>query len=168
MAQRIEILVIGDARLAHGDPGRIVQEEVYRATLKASLWLEEGAKMHAPKRTSNLARNIRGNIERLHEPGVGPASFKVKVEVGEGAPYGIYVHFGTGIYHRPDPHTPWRAKPPRRFLRWFDVGGNPVFARQVKGMRARPFIDESLADNRERIERLYEDVGHRISVRLEA
>lgn len=165
----MEILVVGDERLRLGEGSLIVREEVYRATLQASLWLEAGAKMHAPKRTSNLARNIRGVVERVREPGVGPASFKVKVEVGEGAPYGVYVHYGTGIYHQPDPHTPWGAKPPRRFLRWTDYSsGRPVdvFAREVKGMRARPFIDESLRDNRERIHSLYENVGHRISVRL--
>lgn len=163
--------MVGDERLRIGESAVVVREEVYRATLKASLWLEAGAKMHAPKRTSNLARNIQGRIERVREPGVGPASFKVKVEVGEGAPYGVYVHYGTGIYHVnrdlfPDPHKAWGAKPPRRFLRWFDGSGNAVFARKVRGQHPQPFIDESLAENRERIQQLYEDVGHRIAVRL--
>lgn len=169
MTEQVSILVIGDERLKLGQAGAIIEEEVRAATVEASLWLEAGAKLHAPKRTSNLARNIRGNIERVREPGVGPASFRVKVEVGEGAPYGVYVHYGTGIYHRPDPHTPWGAKPPRRFLRWEDPKtGHPVFARQVKGMRARPFIDESLEENRERIVRRFEEVGHRITLRLNA
>lgn len=48
--------------------------------------------------------------------------------------YAVYVEDGTGIYHTPDPHTPWEVTPkrPGGWLRWIDQKtGKVIFARKV-------------------------------------
>jgi hypothetical protein len=171
----IEFLVIGNERAALmlREFPHVLGEEIEAASVDASLWLEAGAKMFmAPhSRTGNLERNIQGDVRHIPDR----PTWEVLLKVGMQAPYGIYVNFGTGIYHvsadgTPDPHTPWviRPNPPRRALR-FMVHGQPVFRRSVVHPGSKPvmFIQKSFLTNEERIRLRYHAIPGRTIRRLE-
>jgi hypothetical protein len=57
------------------------------------------------------------------------------------ADYALYQEVGTGIYGPAARYiTPVRAKA----LRWFDKGGNPVFARRVRGSKPKRYFRKGL------------------------
>jgi len=95
----------------------------------------EEARRRAPRDTGALANSITARVTRRGSVSVGTVSV--------GAPYGRYVHDGTGIYGRRGAMIrPRRAQ----FLSWVDRGtGNRVYARQVRGVPARPFLTDALA-----------------------
>jgi len=100
--------------------------------------VENGAKRRAPVDTGRLRSSITTSMGTFNGK---PAAF-----VGTNVDYAIYVHEGTGIYGpRGAPITPKRGK----FL-VFRVRGSgvTVFARQVRGVRPRPFLKDALQDVR--------------------
>lgn len=167
----IEFLVIGDERmrLQLAAMPHVLRDEIDAASRSAALWLEAGAKMFiAPhSKTGNLERSVSSDVR--HVPAT--EKWEVLLKIGLTAPYGIYVNFGTGIYHTPDPHTPWviEPHPPRRALR-FMVDGQPVFRRRVTRMGSRPvqFIERSWDANEARIRERYRAIPGNVIRRLEA
>lgn len=167
MADRpyVEYFVIGDDRLALKFKGlnRVVREELKAATRDSADWLASSAKMHAPVDTGRLRGAIKGFTDLrggLFTSGGGRINhYEAGVEVGPEAPYGVYVEEGTGIYHQPDRHSPWLG---------------PVFGHWSSkldyaflGNRPQPFIAPAVEDNRVRINRRFDEAGHRIRLRLE-
>jgi hypothetical protein len=121
-----------------------------------ALFAEGEAKSHAPRKTGNLVRNIgrdRAEMTRPHH-------YSAAVGVARTAPYGIWVHEGTGLFGR-------MRRPIRPLVGnvlAFDVMGRSVFARSVKGQRANPFMREAYRVTRDtylpaRMKRLAEEVG---------
>lgn len=157
----IEITVVGDdaairrLRGAH----RVIQEEILKASLDSAATLEASSKDLAPKRTGNLARAIAYRTRVL------PGRTEVLATVGSSAPYARYVNEGTGIYHVPDAHLPFTAKR-KKVMHWVDGRGGSHFARVVRGMRPRPFIDPAVLLNHERIITRYEEIGPRVAARI--
>lgn len=85
--------------------------------------IQSNARSAAPHRTGTLQRSIQTQVD--YPEG--------KVQVGE--KYGIFIEEGTGIYGGGGRITPKKAK-----VLAFTSGGNQVFARSTKGMKARPFF----------------------------
>jgi hypothetical protein len=93
---------------------------------------------------------------------------EVALTVGENAPYGPWVEYGTGEFgkfHRPyQGHAvgnyPSQRVPPRT-ERVETLYAHP-------GMRPRPYIRTALEVRRSQIEKRYEQAGHRVAVRLSA
>lgn len=72
---------------------------------------------------------------------LGVDDAELVMRVGTGVYYGRWVHDGTGIYGpKARPIRPKTAK----YLRWYNKQGNPVFARQVKGMKPNPYLKAAL------------------------
>lgn len=73
---------------------------------------------------------------------VGGQQWPLVARVGTNVEYARYVHDGTGIYGpRGAPIRPVRAQ----WLVFTPRGSNsPVFARQVRGVRGRPFLTDAL------------------------
>ena len=95
--------------------------------------IERIAKELCPVDTGRLRSSIAARVEV--EGG------KPLVIVGTNVEYAIYVHEGTGIYGpRGRPIEPVNAK----VLAWTPRGGSTVFARSVKGMKGRPFLEEAM------------------------
>lgn len=115
-------------------------EEVNRLVRDAvndlAIAIESEARGRAPHRTGNLIRNISHDAARPLEPG------HVEAQVGlrKQAPYGIWVHEGTGIfgrYHR-------RITPTTgNFLAFRTRSGRIIFTKSVLGQRAQPFFREA-------------------------
>lgn len=104
------------------------------------------ARMNAPVDQGNLRGSLTAELVYI---GGDPA-----VRVGSNLSYAVYVHEGTGIYGKGAPIRPKSGK----FLRWPAKnqsgrgarryrGGKTiqyVFAREVKGMKGRPFLRDAL------------------------
>jgi HK97 gp10 family phage protein len=157
----IDIAIVGDDRVLSRlhNAHRIIQEEILKASLDSAALLEATSKDLAPKRTGNLARSI------AYRPRILPGRTEVVATVSSAAPYARYVNEGTGIYHVPDAHAPFTAKR-HRFMHWVDGQGGSHYARVVRGMRPRPFIDPSVALNHEHIIERYQQIGPRVAARL--
>jgi hypothetical protein len=97
-----------------------------------------GAKRRCPVDTGRLRSSIAK--ERIKVRG------HTAYRVGTNVEYALDVHEGTGIYgHRHAVIKPKSAK----FLVFTPRGSNvTVFAKQVRGVRPRPFLKEALQDAR--------------------
>lgn len=83
--------------------------------------------------TGRLSSSIK--VEKVTIDGV------VAFKVGTTVPYWIYIHEGTGIYGpKGQPIKPKNAKA----LRWRGPGGEAIFAKSVKGIKANPFLRDAL------------------------
>lgn len=152
----IEVIIVGGH--GHKNLHRIVAEEILFASLDVSATLEASSKDFAPKRTGNLARAI------AYRPRVLPGRTEVIATVGGSAPYARYVEEGTGIYHVPDAHLPFSAKR-HRFMHWDSPTGKH-YARVVKGMRPRPYIEPAVRVNHPKILERYHQIPARVAARL--
>lgn len=97
-------------------------------------------------RSGNLDRSVQ--VDMSSDGMSGTVSLQTSI-----APYGPYIHNGTGIYGpRKKPIVPTAKK-----LLHFYVGGKPVFARSVKGVRPDPFLTTAFerrkADIKSRIQK---------------
>jgi phage gpG-like protein len=103
---------------------------VTRDILRRGLKVQMQAKMLCPVDTGRLRSSITLRV------------LADRVTVGTNVTYGLYVHEGTGVYgHRHAPIYPVRS----RYLVFTPKGETqPVFARSVRGMPARPFLREAL------------------------
>jgi len=93
------------------------------------------ARRRCPVDDGTLRASIRSRVSQRGGEAVG--------EVYSDLEYAAYVHQGTGIYgpsHRPI--RPVRA----RVLSWEQAGVGRVFAREVRGSRAQPFLADALAE----------------------
>lgn len=113
--------------LLTGPTGGVAKDMMRRGQL-----VENQAKRLCPVDTGRLRSSITHELRQ--ERGV-PV-----VRVGTNVKYAVYVHEGTGIYgprHRMI--VPVRAKALR-----FKVDSKVVYAKHVRGVRARPFLVEAL------------------------
>lgn len=97
--------------------------------------IQSNARSQAPHRTGTLQRSIQTQVD--YPEG--------KVQVGE--KYGIFLEEGTGIYGQ----TGSRITPKKAKVLAFTSGGNQVFARSTKGMKARPFFKPGIEQSAEYI-----------------
>jgi len=98
--------------------------------------IESVTKERAPHRTGNLVRNISHDLAHPLEPG----HIEAQVGLRKQAPYGIWVHEGTGVfsrYHRKI--TPTTGN----FLVFRTRSGRTIFTKSVLGQRAQPFFREA-------------------------
>jgi len=97
-----------------------------------ALAMESEARSEAPFRTGNLRRNIT----RTHVSRTAAGNFQVSVGVRRTAPYGVWVHEGTGLYG--EHHRPIRATGGN--VLHFVNNGQSLFRRSVRGQRANPYM----------------------------
>ena len=103
-----------------------------RNMLRRAHRVQRHARRNVNSRTGQLARSIE--VRRAYFAGAPGA------EVYTGLYYAIMVHDGTGIYGPTG--RPIRAQRGRYLV--FEVGGRTIFARQVRGQRANPFLRDAL------------------------
>jgi hypothetical protein len=109
--------------------GSPVVREVTRVTEEVA----DAVRAEAPRRTGRLKSSIRTEVR--------PSAATVQGWVYTDLEYGPYVQTGTGIYGpRGRPITPRRA----RFLVFEGRDGRLVFARQVLGQEAQPYLTRGL------------------------
>jgi HK97 gp10 family phage protein len=111
----------------------------------------DAARLKVPVQTGRLQTSITSNV--AEEAGI------IKGEVGSNVIYAPYVELGTGIYGPAG--KPIRPKN-KKILAWVSSGPRPttpdgwkkavlegraVFAKEVKGMRPRPFLMPALNEN---------------------
>lgn len=108
----------------------ILVEQAARDTLQAATFIAEGtAKEKAPIDDGFLRGSIHSKVGRVGSEMIGV--------VGTNLEYAPYQEHGTGIYGpKGAPITPKRGK----FLRFKTKSGQVVFARSVKGTRAKKFM----------------------------
>lgn len=107
------------------------------------------AKGRAPQRTGQLVASIRALPPegKLSEGGITAI-------VSAGAPYALFVEFGTGLYGpRHQRIRPKRAKA----MRWLGPGGDYIFARSTAGMQPRPYLIPALENNAEEVAEVIAD-----------
>lgn len=93
--------------------------------------IQSNARALAPHRTGTLQRSILTNVDYP------------KGEVTVNEKYGEWIENGTGIYGPTGQRiTPKKAKA----LAWMGAGGM-VFARSIKGMKARPFFKPGIQNS---------------------
>ena len=102
------------------------------------------AQAKAKEVVPTVSTTLRKSIARKVEKDVG--------RVGSNVEYAPYVEFGTGIYgKRGSPIVPKRAK----MLSWIGGDGKRVFARSVRGMRPRKFLQTGLEEVTNRTNQIY-------------
>lgn len=115
------------------NPASII-EKVAKATLeKAGLLVISQAKQIAPRKTSTLARSI------TYSP-VEKVGGNYQTRVGSNVEYAPHQEFGTGIYGKGSPIRPKRAK----MLAWKGKSGKMIFARSVKGVKGKKFMQKGI------------------------
>jgi len=93
------------------------------------------ARRRCPVDDGTLRASIRSQVSHRGSEVAG--------EVYSDLEYAAYVHQGTGIYGPAgQPIRPVRA----RVLSWEQAGVGRVFAREVRGSRAQPFLADALAE----------------------
>lgn len=85
------------------------------------------ARVNVPVKTGNLGRSIR------EDQGIFTGVLRWQGGVTAHAPYAVFVHQGTRA------HGPVRAQALR-----FEIGGRVIFAKRVRGVKARPFLRNAL------------------------
>jgi len=130
MAGGVEVTWDGNALFAmlRGPSGAVAQDIRRRGNRVLA-----AARRNAPVDTGSLRGSI--NLRMTTEDG-SPAAV-----IGTNIRHAMWVHEGTGIYGPRG--TPIRPHPPRRFLAW-QRGGTWHFAREVRGMRGRPFLADAI------------------------
>lgn len=147
MALRVEVVgldkLISDASEAGMDAQRLVKAAIVNSVNR----IQSNTRELAPHRTGTLQRSIQTQVD--YPEG--------KVSVGE--KYGAWIEGGTGIYgEKGERITPKRAK-----VLAFTVGGKAVFARSVKGMKARPFFKPGVEKSADYIADQFVKVIERLS-----
>jgi hypothetical protein len=105
-------------------------------------YAQERAQQYAPYRTGNLKRAI----QKDDPDRIGPFTMTGNISVGPAAPYGGYVHSGTGIY---GPFATPIVSPSGNYLKWRDFQtGQTKFAKSVKGQRGTNFMGKAHHDTR--------------------
>lgn len=109
----------------------------------AATLIVEAAKLLAPERTGALKTSIM-----QEEPQGSFLTNDLEVVVGAAAEYAVYVEYGTGI-HGPKgtPIVPVNAQA----LQIPVGGGEFIYRRSVKGMKAQPFLVPAMENNSEDI-----------------
>lgn len=98
-------------------------------------WIADVARQLAPKRTTNLARTTQSL------PPTGKfMDDDLEARVASGAPYGVYVEFGTGVYGPSG--QPWWVQPvDRPQLAWETPNGFAYsMGHWISGMEPQPFL----------------------------
>lgn len=107
---------------------------VFRDLTRRAIRVQNAAKALCPVDTGRLRSSITYQVRRN-----GNTPYAV---IGTNVKYAPYVHEGTGIYAGRGPIRPVHA----RFLVFRPKGSlRTVFARQVRGVRPRPFLRDALA-----------------------
>lgn len=116
-------------------------DRVAKSTLeKASLLVISQAKQIAPRKTSTLARSITYNVEKSGGDWLS--------RVGSNIEYAPHQEYGTGIYGKTgSPIRPKKAK----FLAWKGKTGQMIFARSVKGVKGKKFMQQGIEYMQNRI-----------------
>lgn len=104
------------------------------------------ARNGAPRRSGRLASDIRADVV-----GSG-ADATLRVGNTSAVPYSPFVHGGTGIRSKAEHWPPGTSLPMRPIrpirahrLSWVD-GGQRIFAREVRGQHAQPYLQDALAE----------------------
>lgn len=127
MAKPISYRVHENAVMAYMRPGG----EVYDELDKIGRNISKYGKAFAPKRTGDLARNIRANRPKTEGP------YKGSVLVYNNIRYARYVHEGTT--------GPIRAKSGKAMRFRTKRGAGPyMFAMSVSGQRANPYLERAV------------------------
>lgn len=124
MALSIEILgldkLVRDVAKAGGDANNLMKAAIVNSVNK----IQSNTRSRAARRTGTLQRSI---LTQVNYP-VGQVKVHEK--------YGVFLEEGTGIYGQKGREiTPKQAK-----VLAFKVGGQQVFTKKVKGIKARPFF----------------------------
>lgn len=85
------------------------------------------ARIRVPVDTGALGRSIR------EDGGLFTGILNYQIKVSANTPYALFVHEGTRA------HGPVRAKALR-----FVIGGRVIFAKRVRGVKARPFLRNAM------------------------
>lgn len=105
--------------------------------------MQRNIRQNAPHRTGTLQRSILTSVDY-------PTG---EVKVNE--KYGQYIEEGTGVYGKTgQPITPKTKK-----ALYFKVAGKPVFAKKVKGMRARPFFKPGVEQSKSYVKAQFDKVA---------
>lgn len=110
-----------------------ITDPVRRDMLRRTNNVANRAKVLAPVDKGTLRSRIRAEVRSEPE---GPVGFVIS-----DAPHSLAVHDGTGIYGPKGRPIRPRTK---SVLRFPVKGGGIVYARQVRGMRGRPFLRDAL------------------------
>lgn len=126
-----------------------VKASVERGISRSTALVTNAAIEKAPRKTGNLKRSIMAEpVESIGGKYLGHVKQDKQV-----ASYGPFVEFGTGIYG--PKHAPIK---PRHapYLVWRNSSGWHR-AKQVRGMRPRPYMRPALKDNVDNVERIMND-----------
>lgn len=102
--------VVGDKRveIKLRSANRVVLEEIFKASQEVAQFIGAARQMLVPRRTGWLASNLYEKVEVAAPRGRARfRSVDINIGISALAPYGVYVDHGTGIYHIPNPHSPW-------------------------------------------------------------
>lgn len=122
---------VRDAKDIGANAPTVVKGAIFNSVNK----IQSEARQRAAHRTGTLQRSILTSVDYP----VGQVHVEEK--------YGVFIEEGTGIYGKSgQPITPKKAK----VLAW-SKGGNMVFAKRVKGMRAKPFFKPGIEASAEYI-----------------
>ena len=146
MERKIEITLDVDAAIAAIDAGA---EDGIR--LGADLVAVE-AKAIAPQRTGQLVNSIQAGA-----PQGQFSAGELFADIGAGAPYSVFVEFGTGVYAGGEPI--WIEPRRRQALRFPLPGGGFAFSKGhfIQGMRAQPYMRPAVEQNAEEIAEVIAD-----------
>lgn len=131
--------LIADVRRSGGDASRLMNSAISNS-------LE-----HMQSEIRGRARHRTGTLQRSVQKEVMNMDGRVSVE----EKYGIFHEQGTGVYGPlARPITPKNAK-----VLAFAIGGAAVFARSVKGIKARPFFKPGIDASQNYIRAQFDKVG---------
>jgi hypothetical protein len=128
MGVRIVLDRVGLFSLLRSPTGAVARDALARGRR-----VQRAAQRIAPVRTGRLRESINVRMR----PGIRG----VVVEVGTSLNYALYQHDGTGVYGPRG--RPIRAR--RGKVMVFDVGGQRVFAREVRGVPGTKFLARALS-----------------------
>jgi HK97 gp10 family phage protein len=133
---------INDVKKAGGDARPLVNAALTNSATR----IQRNIRQRAPHRTGALQRSVQYEVNY-------PSA---KVEVEE--KYGQYIEQGTGVYGPKGTRiTPKTAKA----MRWNGIGG-VVFAKSIKGMKARPFFKPGVEESQLYIRDSFRSVTERL------
>lgn len=120
--------------LSQNDLARLPQalaSKAERAVRRTAALIEAQAVRNAPERTSNLINSITTVISG--------SAFDTEARIKATAGYALFVHEGTGIFG--ETGQPIRPKNAKALA--FEINGQLVFRKSVKGMKGRPFLKQA-------------------------
>lgn len=124
----IKIEGLTEMRKRFAEAPKTVAPILERATKEAGKEIYRTEVQEAPHQTGNLQRMIK----MTYQP--------IQVEIEPTAKYSEFVHDGTGVYGKlGTPIKPKNAK----VLAWRS-GGKWIFAKQVLGQKANPFVERTV------------------------